>query len=285
MPSGWDSYSQAIRADGPAGWYRFNELLPGSTIAAGSQDPQNLCLDSSASGNLNALVNLNGNVLQYGSAVVGNSASLLTTNGPTSAVTTGDPGGSALFPSTATKSLINIVTGGSATPAILQPTAAITVEAWCKPNVIVGGATQILACYGSDASTLAAYNLNHVGSTASNHTFVFSINIGGSLKTATAALPALVAATTYHVVGTYDGVNVRIYVNSVLQGTTAATGAISYASIASLGLAFGNDPSNTDSNLQGYLDEVAIYSQALSAARISYHYREGSTYLPFVWNH
>lgn len=407
MPGGWNSYAQAVVTDGPLGWYRFNELLAGSAVTAGSQDPQNLCLDSSSptaqlpatssnsvsgfgnisltgtwvggtdtitpviggvshqyntvagdttlttfainlAANINTQfagtvtaaaqgtqVNINavatgaasnltltvtvssasglatasgatltggatftqassagggpvlphGSVLQYGSAVLSNQPSLLSTDGNVGTVLAGDSGGAAVFPSTATKSLINIVTGGSATPAILQPTLAITVAAWCKPAVIVGGATQILVCYGSDAATLAAYNLNHTGSSAVNHTYVFSINIGGALKTATATLPVLVAGTTAHVVGTYDGANVRIFVNGVLRGTTAATGPISYASIASLGLAFGNDPSLTDGNLQGTLDEVAIYSQALSATRIAYHFRQGSTYLPFVWNH
>ena len=286
MPSGWDSYGQAVRADGPVGWYRFNELLAGSAVAAGSQDPQNLCFDSSANGNLNAPVNANQNFLQYGSAVLANQSSLLATNGVTSMVTTGDPGGSALFPSTVTASTINIATGGAAQPAILQPTTAITVEAWHKPNVCTTGSVkQVLACFGTDASSLAAYNLYHLGSTAINHTFAFSVNVAGTLRTATAALPARVVGTIYHVVGVYNGVNVLIYVNGVLQGTTAITGAISYANIGAFGLAFGNDPSTTDANLQGYLDEVAIYNYGLSATRSAYHYREGSTYLPFVWNH
>lgn len=348
-------------------------------------------MDSSSSGNLNAIPNLHGNNLQYGSAVLSNSPSLILTSGAA------DPGGSAVFPSTAAKSVNNIITSGSAPqasgtftitgapatgqnngytingtlvnapqttgnsvtqqatadvlvinanttvnklivasniagvititaltggasgngiaisgtgnagdtvtasgalltggsgvqtaaqPTILQPTTGISVEAWSKPNVIVGGATQILACYGSDATTLAAYNLNHTGSTAVNHTYVFSVNIGGVLKTATApASTALVVGAGAHVVGTYDGVNVRIFVNGVLQATTAATGAISYASIGAFGLSFGNDGTNTDGNLQGTLDEAAIYGYALSATRIAYHFRQGNVLLPFVWNH
>src|ERR1700691_1098646 len=112
MPGGWDSYGQAIAADGPVGWYRFNELLAGSAVAAGSQDPQNFCFDSSMNGNRNQAVPPfpSGNFLQYGSAVLANQSSLLVTNGITSTVTTGDPGGSALFPSTGTASTINIAT-------------------------------------------------------------------------------------------------------------------------------------------------------------------------------
>jgi len=282
MPSGWESYAQGVAQDGPVGWWRFDELLAGQAVTAGGQDPQNFCFDSSSSGNLNQVTPPypNGNYLQYGSAVTANAANAA------SVIDLNGAGGWALFPSTATTSLTNIITGGSALPPILQPTAAITVEGWHTPNVCATGTVkQVLAAYGSDASSLSAYNLYHSGSTAINHTFKFSINIGGALKTATATLPVIVVGALYHVVGTYDGVNVRIYVNGILQGTTAATGAISYASVASLGLAMGNDPSNTDANLQGYLNEVAIYAQALSLTRIAYHYRQGSVYLPFPWNH
>lgn len=282
MPAGWESYSQAVAVDGPVGWYRFDELLSGQAVSAGSQNPQNFCMDSSIAGNANRVVPpfANGNFLQYGSGVTANAAN------PASFIDLNGAGGWALFPSTVTASTVNIATGGSSTPAILQPTAAITVEGWHTPNVITSGSVkQVLACYGSDASALAAYNLYHLGTTAVNHTFLFSINVGGALHTATAALPVIVVGGLYHVVGTYDGVNIRIYVNGVLQGTTAQTGAISYASIASLGLAFGNDPSTTDANLQGLLNEVAIYPYALSASRIAYHYRQGSVYLPFPWNH
>jgi Concanavalin A-like lectin/glucanases superfamily len=280
MPGGWDSYSSTVAADNPIAWYRFQELLAAQAVTAGGQDPQNLCFDASASGNQNSPVNLHGNVLTYGSAVLANQPSLLKTNGAS-----GNPDGSALFPSTATASTANIITGGAAQPTILQPTAAISVAAWHQPAVIVGSAKQVLVAYGTDASSLAAYCLFHTGTTASNHVFEFAINIGGALKTAVASAPALVVGTVYHAVGTYDGVNVRIYVNGTLQGTTAATGAISYASIGSFGLAFGNDGSTSDGNLQGGLDEVNMYAYALSATRIAYHYREGSNYLPFVWNH
>lgn len=267
MPGGWDSYSATVATDGPVGWYRFSEL------AGQNQDPQLLCLDSSG------FPVSNGNYLQYGSAVVPNSPSVLT-------VRAGNyDNGAALFPSTATLATANIATGGAATPLVLQPTTAITVEAWHIPNVIGSSAKQVLVCYGSDASTLAAYNLYHYGTTASNHTFLFAVNVAGTLKVATAALPALVVGSRYHVVGVYNGVSVLIYVNGALQGTTAATGLISYASIAGLGLAFGNDPSLTDANIQGTIDEVAIYPTALGATRVAYHYRQGSVLQPFVWRH
>jgi len=276
---GWTPLTASIRAAGPVGLWAFNELLPGSATTAGSQDPQNFALDTSASGNLNAIPYLNGNYLTYGSAVVGNTISSLS-NPALNAQSV------ALFPSTGTTSTANIITSGSSQPAILQPTAQISVGCNIIPNVCsTGSVKQVMVCYGSDASSLAAYNLYHLGSTASNHQFAFSINIGGSLKTATATLPLVVVGTSYFVLGTYDGVNVRIYVNGVLQGTTAATGAISYASIGAYGLAFGNDPSLTDANIQGAMGIVGIYNYALNQTLITYLARQGTLTVPFPWRH
>lgn len=280
MPGGWTPLNAAIRAAGPVGWWGFQELLAGSPVTAGSQDPQNFAFDGSTSGNLNpgTVANPNGNYLQYGSAVTANGLAATTT-------TALNAQSAAVFPSTATTSLNNIITGANNVDPILQPTAAITVGAQLVPNVIVGGAKQVMTCYGSDASSLAAYNLYHTGSTATNHQFAFSINIGGALKTATATLPLLVVGTSYFAAGTYDGVNVRIYVNGVLQGTTAATGPISYASIAGLGLAFGNDQSLSDGNIQGSMGLSAIYNYALTANQIAYLARQGTSTLTFAWRH
>jgi hypothetical protein len=281
MPGGWVPLQAAIRAAGPVGWWQFSELLPGSPVTAGSQDPQNIAFDGSASGNLNpgVIPNPNGNNLQYGSAVIGNAFEPNTSVGSNAQT-------AALFPSTATTSLANIITGGSAQPPILQPTAAISVGAQLTPNVMTTGSVkQVLMCYGSDASSLAAYNLYHLGSTATNHVFAFSVNIGGTLRTATASLPALVVGTAYFALGTYDGTAVRIYVNGVLEGTTTITGAISYASLGGFGLAMGNDPSNSDANLQGAMGVAAIYNYALTQTQITYLARQGFTYLPFPWRH
>jgi hypothetical protein len=261
------------------GLWAFQELNAGQSVTAGGQDPQNFAFDSSESGNKNAIPNANGNYLLIGSAV--------TVNGqPTNATPAINDNSAAIFPSTGTTSVNNIITGGSAQPAILQPTAAISVACQVTPSVCVTGSTkQVMVCYGSDASSLAAYNLYHSGSTAINHTFAFSINIGGALKTATATLPVIVVGTSYFVIGTYDGVNVRIYVNGVLQGTTAATGAISYASIGAYGIAMGNDPSLTDANLQGSMGIAGVYNKALTQAQITYLARQGQLQVQFAWRH
>lgn len=79
--------------------------------------------------------------------------------------------------------------------------------------------------------------------------------------------------TTYHVVGTWDGTNLRLYLNG--QQESSATPGSTPSSTA------GMSPTHNvflgrrwDSNARfpGIIDEVAVYSTSLSAARIAAHY-------------
>jgi hypothetical protein len=81
------------------------------------------------------------------------------------------------------------------------------------------------------------------------------------------------ANTTYHVVGTFDGTNARLYVNASLAGgPTAAT-----VSLATNFASIGSDGSSPVEFYPGTIDEVAVYNYALSSTQISDHYTVGST--------
>jgi hypothetical protein len=82
-------------------------------------------------------------------------------------------------------------------------------------------------------------------------------------------------ATTYHVVGTYNGSKMQIYVNGVLQGATAHYGPVHYN--PSLGGELAGDgwgPTPTAA-FQGNLDDISIYKKALTAAEVRSHYVNG----------
>jgi hypothetical protein len=76
----------------------------------------------------------------------------------------------------------------------------------------------------------------------------------------------LATDTWTHVVGTYDGTNIRIYTNGVLRDTTSQN---SYTP-GSLSVAIGDDLSGSaiDDRWQGNIDEVKIWDRALSDAEI-----------------
>lgn len=76
----------------------------------------------------------------------------------------------------------------------------------------------------------------------------------------------------HHLAGTWDGTNVKIYVDGVLQGTTAGT-AGTYAttqelSVGNIGAGFAG--SHTQ-GLVGDIDEAAIYLADIGATRIAAH--------------
>jgi hypothetical protein len=80
-----------------------------------------------------------------------------------------------------------------------------------------------------------------------------------------------------HLVATYDGNVIRVYLNGVLDSETAAPGSISPkpptpANLTESGVGIGNQ---TERNrpFKGLIDEVALYPTALSGERILAHYQ------------
>jgi len=85
--------------------------------------------------------------------------------------------------------------------------------------------------------------------------------------------PTAVNGTTYYIVGTYDGTNLRLYVNGALQGSPlAATPAIAltYCYI-------GTEDNAADDFFSGKIQGVAFYNTVLSATQVSTHYNAGIT--------
>lgn len=80
-----------------------------------------------------------------------------------------------------------------------------------------------------------------------------------------------------HVVATYDGNVIRIYLDGVLDSETRAPGSISpkpptSANLIESGVGIGNQ-TQRDRPFKGLIDEVVLYPAALSAERVLAHYR------------
>ena len=65
----------------------------------------------------------------------------------------------------------------------------------------------------------------------------------------------------YHLVGTYDGENLKIYINGALSNTLAQSGKIDTSEGS---LALGSRPEGGARGVNGIIDEVRIYNRALS---------------------
>lgn len=138
----------------------------------------------------------------------------------------------------------------------LNPTNAITVSAWIYPTSWPGN-NRIIQKGSTD---------NQYRFTAEGGLLKFEVYTG-SAKAVTTALPAVNKWT--HVVGVYDSVNVKIYVDGNLMNSLASVDPI----IATTDqLVIGCKLSAvcaTNDGFNGKIDDVRIYNRALSADEVA----------------
>jgi len=83
----------------------------------------------------------------------------------------------------------------------------------------------------------------------------------------------------HHFAGTYDGTEGRIYIDGVLDASTPASGQIN---IESENLWIGNNSQNTNRQLHGLMDDVRLYSRALTEEEIQGVMAGGGAEFPFA---
>ncbi len=152
----------------------------------------------------------------------------------------------------------------------LNPANEITIEAWVKTGAIPqAGWNKIIAKpYTSYTSPWQQYAL-----TLHDDQFVFELNAGGA-KEGVIGTETLESNTWYHVAGTYNGAEMRIYVNGEPNGTLSKSGAIArYPTDVHIGAGIYSNAQTE--YLDGTIDEVRILNIALSADEIRADYETG----------
>src|SRR5258708_1196411 len=161
--------------------------------------------------------------------------------------------------------------GYVSTPIVNQGWSQLTVEAWFRlSSTQLGTRPRVVANSHTDVD-LKGFQLELDPSTGTGFADVGT----GSGEIRAAWAQQLTAGATYHYVLTYDGSTVRAYLNGVQVGSGSGSGAVA---ASSLPVDIGKNPAYSSDLLQGAVDEVAIYSQALSGARVSAHYAAGNGY-------
>ncbi len=145
--------------------------------------------------------------------------------------------------------------------ALIDLTNQFTVEAWVNLDALPGSGTHYIV------AKPGAYYLSVTGTTPTwRFGFEPTLLLVGGGEVASATGPT--SGETYHVVGTYDGSTLRLYVNGVLAGSTSETDTVvTTANALRIGSYDG-----TSGFVNGRIDEVAVYSAALTAAQVSDHY-------------
>ncbi len=138
----------------------------------------------------------------------------------------------------------------------------ITLEAWVELTR-TGIQPMISSDNGSGTGRYFQFRLN------AGKPEVILGDTGGTLHTFTGPA-AINDGLRHHVVATYDGAHVVIYVDGTAVLTTAATFALRTTNAGLMLLE--QLPGVSNAQYQGVFDEAAIYTTALSAARVLAHY-------------
>jgi Concanavalin A-like lectin/glucanases superfamily len=159
------------------------------------------------------------------------------------------------------------------TPKLQPP--IVSLEAWVEPSALnVSNRYQPVVSYGryyiGTAYQLAVTPINQ---------FFFSV------RTATGS-PSVVSKTTsspgsiFHIIGTYDGASLKLYVNGILEGQSSGSGAINYGGLYSwtglgIGSGFDASPAHLIESYAGTIADVSIYNRALTPAQSLNHFLAG----------
>jgi hypothetical protein len=141
---------------------------------------------------------------------------------------------------------------------ILSPTSAITVEAWIKADSYAGNSWEnVIVSKDGWGSGNQGYTLR----TGANGVLSFNFASNGVWKEVTSSA-VMSTGNWYHVAGTYDGTNIRIYINGIEQNSLAFAGPISNGAydvtIGKMSYLAGGTR-----YFDGMIDEVKIWSSAL----------------------
>ena len=157
----------------------------------------------------------------------------------------------------------------------------ITVAAWVKLAATGTSGRVISSGHENYPTSMSGFVFNLASdkiklTVAKNTGYTDTVDLNSAVSTTT-----LTTGVWYHVVGTYDGSNIKIYVNGALESTTAWASGLAYSSTvrtrigSQLVTIFAGE---TDNHLpwNGALDEVGLWNRALSATEITQLYNSGT---------
>jgi hypothetical protein len=154
--------------------------------------------------------------------------------------------------------------------AALNPSGPFTIECWVNPATLVSTQSPVAAMFAS-GSGRRGFALYRNGSVQ----WEFRLgNDSGIIAQAGGGMPQSNVWT--HLVGVYDGVNARLFVNGLEVAAPLLSGAYAPNTNAPLRMgAFSSTPPQDYFN--GLVDKVALYDTALAAEDIARHFDNAAT--------
>jgi len=151
----------------------------------------------------------------------------------------------------------------------------ITVEAWIKHDSFNNFVRYVAR--GKTGACVDPFVNVYLGTfdLGDNNKPRFALAIGGSTQQTPSDVGFTMSLNTWHhIVGTYDGLNMKLYTDGNLVSTVSAPGQIDSNSNEFV-IGAENDGC-TGGNFDGTVDETRIYKRALTADEIRTHYLRGS---------
>ena len=144
--------------------------------------------------------------------------------------------------------------------APLATKAGVTLEAWTKADALQGSVIRRNNSYELRAQ--------------SDGSILFRIWVAGEVKSLTSEKGTVATGKIDQLAGTYDGAQMKVYVNGKQVASQSQTGRISHGSDT---LYVGrNDGSGT--YFDGIIDNPAVYSEALSGSTVLENFEYGDTH-------
>ncbi len=154
---------------------------------------------------------------------------------------------------------------------VQQPTTNYSVSCWVKFTTIASAPTGIVGNFQGSIIPQRGYAITHQNGTP------FQFWADGTASSNAARVQGItnpVANVWYNIVGTYDGANVKIYVNNVLENTVSysATPATTNQNLK-IGRWYGNID---DYYTNGSISNVSIWNAALTSTQVTEIYNNGT---------
>ena len=138
----------------------------------------------------------------------------------------------------------------------------MTVSAWVKMTSVPSGRAEVISKY--DAGTAGQWYLGIDG----NQKVTFLRECGNYGET---GITPVVLNTWNHIAGVYDGSNIQVYLNGVLDKTAVDSCSISNTSVDVV-IGAGDNGTGTEDHFSGFIDEVKVYPYARTADEINQDY-------------
>ena len=159
---------------------------------------------------------------------------------------------------------------GTTATSLQIVTPGLTESGWIKytgDGSLPGGSRATLFASYSNAG-VQGYSVELTGSTTSDIA-ARVVTHTGAADTCASANGTIVVNKWHYVTGSYDGTNLRIYIDGVLRNTCAASGDITASALHyKIGSRATASSASSDNLFQGTLDEVKIYNYARTSAQI-----------------